>query len=177
MTALYRRLLGASFDRLPAQVRALHDLSGEATWVGRADVSRGNSSAVQLLASLLRLPPAGPDQPLSVTFTPRGATEVWRRRFGSSDFVSLQSADGAILIEQVGPVTLRMALAADERSLTLDLVGVRCLGVPLPGFLIPRIETCEDEDGGRYRFRVAATLPGFGLLVRYEGVLEPATPR
>ena len=50
MTTLYRRLLGAGFDELPEQVRALHDVHSSATWVGRADVRRGDNAVTRGLA-------------------------------------------------------------------------------------------------------------------------------
>ena len=45
---LYRRVLGARFDELPARVRELHDLDGVRVWNGRASVERGK---VQYVAS------------------------------------------------------------------------------------------------------------------------------
>jgi Domain of unknown function (DUF4166) len=172
MTPLYRRLLGGRFDDLPPQVAALHDVGETVSWTGRADVERGSSMAARAIATVLRLPPAGRALPLTVTFTPKGEAEVWTRTFGSSRFVSTQRAAGGELHETVGPVTLRMTLQQDAGYLGLSLIGARFLGIPVPGFLLPRIRTRESEDAGRYRFDVEAVVPAFGLLVRYQGWLE-----
>lgn len=174
MIALYRRLLGPAFDELPPQVRALHDVDRPTTWRGRADVRRGDAAAARILATLLGLPPAGHDVPLAVTFTPRGEQEAWSRAFGARQFVSIQWADGGELRERVGPVTLHMTLQQDAAGLGLTLVAAHLLGVPVPGRLLPRIRTRESERDRRYRFEVEATMPLFGLLVRYEGWLERA---
>ena len=97
MMPLYRRLLGNRFDALPQQVRTLHDVCTTATWVGRADVKRGSSLAARVIATLFGLPPAGLDQPLTVTFAPKGDAEVWSRVFGTRRFQSTQSTFGAEL--------------------------------------------------------------------------------
>lgn len=174
MIALYRRLLGERFEELPAQVQALHDVTAQVTWAGRADVERGKSITTRLLATVLGLPPAGRDLPLSVTFTPLGEAESWTRTFGSKPFTSTQSAARSQLHERVGPVVLRMTLQPDATGLSLALVGARLFGVPVPRPLLPLVRTRESECGGRYRFEVEAVMPVLGLLVRYDGWLERA---
>jgi len=169
---LYRRLLGARFDELPAQVRALHDVTGTTVWAGRADVERGRSLASRLVATLFGLPPAGRDQALQVTFTPDGGTELWTRRFGDAQFRSLQYERRRLLRERVGPSTFVFALATSPDGMALKLKGVRFLGVPLPHFLAPTVATFESEREGRYHFEVEASLPLLGRIVRYQGWLK-----
>jgi hypothetical protein len=171
---LYRRLLGASFDTLPARVRELHDLKGPSVWVGRADVERGTSLAARFAAALTSLPPTGHDQPLRISFEPRNGAEIWSRQFGRSVFCTVQSARGDRLCEHVWPGTFVFALVASPDGLALKLHGLRVLGVPMPRPLHPAIVTLESEREGRYRFDVEARLPLFGLLVRYAGWLERA---
>jgi Domain of unknown function (DUF4166) len=173
MTPLYRRLLGPLFDELPAQVQRLHDVEAPVTWSGRADVQRGSTMPARALARLFGLPPHGADQPITVMFVPQGYAEVWTRIFGADRFVSTQRASGDELRETVGPLTLRMTLQGNRSGLGLTLVGARFLGIiPVPGLLLPRIRTHENEIDGRYHFDVEARLPVFGLLVHYRGWLE-----
>ena len=172
--ALYRRLLGSHFDVLPPRVRELHDVTGMSRWSGRADVVRGRGPAARLVARLLRLPPDGRDQVLSVTFDPVEGREIWTRMFGASVFRSVQSAQdeqGGLLREQVGPVTFVFALEASGEGLGLLLKGVSLLGVPLPRGAQPTIRTFESAPEGRYRFEVEASLPLIGPIVRYAGWL------
>jgi hypothetical protein len=172
---LYRRLLGARFDALPARVGELHDLTAPQVWAGRADVERGTSWVARAAARLLSLPPTGPDQALSVAFEPVAGREVWTRTFGRSVFQSLQYERGGRLFERVGPVSLVFALDVSSTGLSLQLTSVRLLGMPLPRWLHPSVRTLESEHDGRYRFEVESRLPLLGLLVRYSGWLERAT--
>jgi hypothetical protein len=174
MIPLYRRLLGARFEALPARVRELHDLAGPATWVGRADVERGTSWVARAAATLFSFPAEGRDQPLSVTFAPDRGREAWTRRFGDKVFPSLQYERGGHLFERVGPSSLVFTLDASPKGLALVLTGVRFLGLPLPHLVHPAVRTLESERDGRYHFEVEAVLPVFGLLVRYSGWLEKA---
>jgi hypothetical protein len=172
---LYRRLLGARFDDLPPPVRELHDLTGPATWHGRADVERGTSLVARVMATLLSFPPTGRDQLLSVTFKPEDGHEIWRRQFGDRLFPSLQYERDGRLFERVGPTSLVFDLDASPAGLALVLIGVRFLGIPLPRLLHPKVRTFEREQGGRYCFEVESALPLLGLLVRYSGWLEKAS--
>jgi hypothetical protein len=169
---VYRRVLGADFDCLPAAVRQLHDLSAPSIWRGRANVKAGTSLVAHLLARLFRLPPAGDDQPLEVRFAPRDDHEVWERRFSRRTFVSRQYPAGALILECVGPVTLLLRPEGSGTGITLQMIGARLFGIPLPSFCVPHIATHEFEADGRYRFDVSASLPLIGLLVSYAGWLE-----
>ena len=172
-TPLYRRVLGASFDTLPSRVRELHDLEGISVWEGVADVERGASLVSRLAGWITRLPHAGSALPLQVTFEPVDEREVWTRRFGSALFCSTQYQQGRFLLERVGPTTFVFECLTTPATLKLRLVGFRVLGIPLPQFAHPSVQTCESELEGHYRFEVEARLPFSGLLVRYSGWLEP----
>lgn len=172
---LYRRLLGADFDRLPGLVRRLHDLDGPAIWSGMADVERGTSHAAHALAGLLGMPPARRNQKLTVTFTPDGDGEIWERRFGKSTFRTRQFLLDGLLMEQAGPACLAMSSKVDPGGLSLSLNRVTMLSIGAPAALIPSIVTLESEKDGRYCFEVEARLDiaGVGRLIRYAGWLEP----
>jgi uncharacterized protein DUF4166 len=170
---LYCRLLGPAFDTLPARVRELHDLDGVSVWEGRANVERGRSLVSRIAARLSSLPPKGDDQPLRVTFAAVGDREIWARQFGKALFRSVQYERGGLLRERVAIGTFVFRTIASADGLTLRLEGFRLLGVPMPRMLHPAVNTFESERDGRYRFEVEAHLPPFGLLVRYDGWLEP----
>ncbi len=183
---LYRRVLGAEFDRLPPMVQALHDVREKSTWSGRAGVERGSSIICRLIAAVTGLPPTGADQPLTVTFTPENGTEVWHRAFGKSAFRTVQSAVGqgedntGVIEEAAGPaglplVRLQLKTCVSADGLSLDLIGVRVIGLPLPRILVPSVVTREYERDGRYRFEVEAEINGLGRLVRYAGWLAPTS--
>jgi hypothetical protein len=174
--SLYRRLLGARFDALPVRVRELHDVTAMSRWDGRADVECGSGLAARIVVRLLGLPPEGRGQPLSVTFEPVEAREVWTRTFGASVFQSVQDGQDGLLHERAGPVTFLFALEASGEGLGLVLRDVRVAAVPLPRVAHPSVRTFESERDGRYRFEVEGSLPLVGLIVRYAGWLERAGP-
>jgi Domain of unknown function (DUF4166) len=175
MGSLYQRLLGSSFDRLAAPVQQLHSLPlrTRAVWQGQADVTRGDGLIAGLLGWVLRLPAAGPDQPLVLTLTPEHGCESWERRFGLRVFRSHQCRAGGQLIERIGPVTLAMTAYVADGALCLRMERAWAFGLMMPRLLTPVIVTRETSDRDRYRFDVAAHLPGVGLVVRYAGWLEP----
>jgi len=174
---LYRRLLGAAFDTLPARVRELHALDGVSVWEGRAKVERGRSLVARMAAWLSSLPPQGDDQPLRVTFAAVGDKEIWARQFGKALFRSVQYERNGLLRERVAISTFVFAATATANGLSLRLDGFRLLGIPLPPMLHPAVDTFESERDGRYRFEVEAHLPLFGLLIRYSGWLEQVVPK
>ena len=172
--ALYRRLLGARFEALPARVRELHEVTATSRWDGRADVERGGGLAARIVAWMLGLPPHGREQALNVTFEPVEGREVWTRTFGASVFRSVQDEHDGLLRERAGPVTFLFAPEASGEGLALILRGVRVFGVPLPRFAHPSVRTFESARDGRYAFEVEGSLPLAGMIVRYAGWLERA---
>ncbi len=172
---LYRRVLGTDFDRLPPEIRALHDLRRPARAEGRCEIRRGESRMAHWAGGLLRLPLAGRDVPVAVDFLPRDGREVWRRAFAGRGFESVQEACGAApgqLIERLGPLAFRLAVSASRERLTLELRGARIFGLPLPRPLWPGITAGERVEDGVFVFDVAIRLPLLGLLVHYRGWLR-----
>ena len=180
--ALLEELLGpAAFAALPAPLRAFHGAAGEPVWRGRAEITTGATLMARLLRRIISLPEAGSDVPLSVSVEriegSSGQAESWTRNFGGARFTSRLHADAGMLHERFGPITFRLGLSACDGGITLPVVSARCLGIPLPAFLLPRSQAREDVDEqGRFRFDVKLTLPGFGLLTHYRGWLVPAPP-
>ena len=66
-----------------------------------------------------------------------------------------------------------MALVAKQRTPSLVLRRWSAFGIPLPMWLCPRSNSCEDTEAGRFRFHVEISHPLTGLIVRYKGWLEP----
>ncbi len=169
----------AVFSALPEPLRAFHGPGGHPVWHGRARVENGTSPVARLLQWIIGLPKAGDDIPITVSvdrLKPDGdVAEVWTRNFGGSRFSSRLYLDGqSRLHERFGPVTFRLGAEMRQGRLNLPVVSARFLGIPLPGFLLPRSEATEEVDSdGRFGFDVKLTLPVFGLLVRYAGWLVP----
>ena len=174
---LYQRLLGEAYARLPAPIRAMHDLSASAAAQGRARVERGRHPLALIAAAFIGFPKANPDTPVRVDFTVANGQEIWRRTFGAQSFASRQFAgrgrsDG-LLCEQFGPCRFGIALVADGERLVLVPRRWSVFGIPLPLWLCPRTQAYESAEGGRFNFHVKISHPLTGLIVSYDGWLEP----
>ena len=173
---LYRRLLGEAWDRLPAAIRAMHDVTAGARAEGSANVARGAGLLSGIIAALFRFPLANDDVAVAVAFTAHEGRETWRRDFGGRAFASTQRAgSGAfrhLLVERFGPFDFAMALVVEHGRLNLVLRSWTCLGVPLPLRWAPRGKAYEMVDEGRFRFFVEIAHPLCGLIVRYQGHLS-----
>lgn len=172
---LYARILGAAWDELPTEIRAMHD--GTRSAEGRATVERGGTMLSRLAAWIIGFPGAVADVPVSVRFRSRGDQETWTRRFGGDSFSSRQflgrgRSDG-LLCERFGPLTFAMALVRKDARLSLALRRWSAFGIPLPMWLCPRSTSHETVVDGRFNFHVEIGHPLTGLIVRYRGWLMP----
>lgn len=174
--SLYAVLLGDAWQRLPEEIRAMHDRTKMAE--GRANVERGSNILGRLTASLVGFPRANTDIPVRVRFDVDRNGETWTRTFGKHSFSSRQFAGRGrshrLLCERFGPLSFAMALVAEEGRLSLVLRHWSLLGLPLPMWLCPRSTSHETVEGGSFRFHVEVSHPLTGLIVRYRGWLEPA---
>ncbi|MBI5939250.1 MAG: DUF4166 domain-containing protein [Caulobacterales bacterium] len=171
---LYRRLLGPRWEDLPEPLKGLHALDSRLSAQGRARVERGDPLLARLVAGVIGFPPAAEDVAVRVTFLRRGDAEVWKRRFGRRTIQSVQEVgrDG-LLVERFGPLAFGMAVSWDGTRLELHLRWQRLFGLPFPLCFAPRILAFEHLSAGCFAFHVEISHPWTGLIVRYQGWLEP----
>jgi hypothetical protein len=173
--SLYACVLGVTWNKLPAEIRHMHDVDVAATASGRAIVERGGGILARLAASVFGFPEAAEDVPVSVRFEASNGVEIWTRTFGSASFSSRQSAgrgrsDG-LLCEHFGALTFAMALVLEQGRLSLVMRRWSAFGVPLPLWLGPRSNSYETVEDGRFRFHVDISHRFTGLIIRYRGWL------
>lgn len=173
---LYRRLLGPAFDTLPPRVRELHGSASARQWAGHAEVRRGRGLIARLIGALIGFPPAGSQVPVVVSLAPEGSAERWTRNFAGRTFASLQFAGSGrndyLLVERFGPVSVALALVVEGDRLYLIPRRWSFLGLPMPRALLPKGTSFETEDQGQFRFDVEISLPLFGLIAAYRGMLS-----
>jgi NAD(P)-dependent dehydrogenase (short-subunit alcohol dehydrogenase family) len=171
---LYRRVMGAQFDRLPPAVKAVHDVLRDHGAAGAATVKRGSNWLARIVARIMRFPPAG-EHPLHVHFEERDGVERWTRDFGGYRFSSrLRAAgQGGQIIEAFGPLRFKFELKAESGGLQMNMTGWSLGSIPLPRFLAPRSDAREWEEEGRFYFDVPIALPLIGPVVHYRGWLKP----
>lgn len=168
---LYRRVLGADFERMPAPVRALHGIIGDGGAAGRAIATRGSSPFARLACALAGFPPAG-EHALHVDFEEEDGVERWTRDFAGRRFSSELSQSGDLLVERFGPLRFAFALEADETGLRMLMRHWSLFGLRLPLWLAPTSEAREWAEGDDFCFDVAIRLPWFGAVVHYRGWLR-----
>jgi len=175
---LYRRVLGDAYGKLPAEIRAMHNVQDRSAAQGRARVQRGSNLLARLAAVFIGFPQTNSDTPVRVEFNASNDKETWFRSFGSERFQSRQFAgrgrSDRLLCEQFGPLTFAMALVVDGQRLLLVLRRWSVFGIPLPMWLCPRSDSYESVEDGRFNFHVKISHPLAGLIVRYDGWLKPA---
>jgi len=94
---LFERLLGASFEGLPAPIRRVHDSQARKVLSGRCRITRGTGVLARLLARVASLPEAGDDLPVQVLFQRGERSEIWSRDFAGQPMRStLTERDGCL---------------------------------------------------------------------------------
>jgi len=176
---LFAAALGEQFERLPAALRDLHSVVDLRIWKGTAEVARGRGVLSKLAGAIVGFPPSGRDVPVTVTMHRTAGRETWTRDFGGVKFRSTLSAAGpdgsGRIFERFGLLKFTMALAFENGHLRFPVVAGSCLGIPLPGFLLPLSETSEFVIAdGRAGFDVSISMPVAGLIAHYRGTLSPA---
>ena len=172
---LFDLAMGQDFRALPEPIRAIHDRGRRFSASGRCDVDHGANPVARLIGALFRLPRAGRDLPLTVTFIARGKAETWERNFGGHIMRSHLRPDRVPgqIVERFGPVAFAIRLRWHGARLRYEMMGGRFLGIPLPRALLPRSEAFERVENGEFRFDVRLSLPLVGLLAHYRGWLKP----
>ena len=176
--SLYKRILGDAWDRLPAPLAGLHNItSKELKAEGIARIETGKHPFARLLAALYGFPRAGEQVPVRVVFRRMDDGELWERDFAGRKFSTFQYegrgyADKLVL-EKFGPVTFWMALVLKEGRLHSVTRHWTIFGVNLPLFLAPKASVYEYADGDDFCFHVEVKHWLMGLIVRYEGRLTP----
>ena len=130
--SLFKRLLAASYEGLPAPIRRVHDGREHKVLSGRCCIRRGSGFLAGLLGWLTSMPGGGDDLPLQVSFLCNGAGEVWNRDFGGHPMRSTLTERDGLLEEALGPTRFRFALCVDDGGVAWRVAGIRVMGVPLP---------------------------------------------
>jgi hypothetical protein len=181
---LYQQLLGAAWDELPAEIRAMHDLGAIGIANGEAIVDRGTGRLARSIARIFGFPAAGQRVPVQVAFRTmvdrdgQGGSETWQRNFAGRLFHSQQAGgrgrEAHLLVERFGPFSFGLAILVRGGRLVLVPRRMRFCGLPLPASWAPRGDCHEAAVNGRFNFHVEIGHPLTGLIVRYRGWLVPA---
>jgi len=174
---LYQNLLDQAWYKLPYSLQRMHAYRTITKVQGFAKVERGTSIASRLIGILFRFPRAGQEIPVQVVFHPKVNGELWTRTFAGKSFSSWQTEghgrSDKLLNERFGPFTFGLALVVNAGKLHLIFRNWSFLGIRLPTFLAPHGDSYEYDDNDRFCFNVEIKHVLTGLIIRYNGWLEP----
>lgn len=159
---MYRELLGGEFERLDegVQISVLAPLRAN----GIAHVEWGN----HLLARILRMPKPGAGIPVKLNVSEANQRQTWHRMFGQDDFLTKQTIQNGLLVEQFGPASTILRVEPDNGSLIFESVGATFLGLNTPSSLTPKIRATVIALGPTtWRTKVSITWRGI-LICQYE---------
>jgi len=152
-------LLKADFERLPQVLREFHSAPQGGRAKGRVTVRHESR-----WARLMGLPPAGDGIPVLLEVLATERKEVWVRHFGSAVRRSVQTAEGDLMVEAMGPVRIFFRLFADHEGLRFVSERACLWRIPLP----LRVVAAARGQESSWEFEV--TVGGVGS---YRGSMEP----
>jgi hypothetical protein len=167
--ALFRKVLGDGFERLPPEVARIHGAPAVFTGRGRAK----GSAWLAPLRLAMGLPQPGAYPELKVTVAARGGGEAWTRAFGRTRFTSRLRPGRELgqFEERFGLIRFTFSTEPTANGFLWRFEGWRLGPLPLPRALAPVIRARAYERAGAYRFSVAVAHPWAGLMFAYAGRL------
>lgn len=172
-TPLYRRVLGSRFDALPAVLQRFHDSPSGGRARGTLAVERGCGRLRNVVASLWRLPRSGSEVPVYLEVLVDGEKERWLRHFPDHCLRSTQWTRDGLVIESFGAGSFSSELVIDGSCLRYEFRRAWLAGIPIPGWLAPRVDGRVHAGVTNWRVVVRFHVPLLGEIVHYEGWVEP----
>lgn len=172
--SLYQRILGEEFALLPDPLRRFHGSPEGGALEGTFRVERGRGRLRAWLANLGGLPPESERIPLRLDVRVAGEEEHWTRSFGERRLRTRQFARDGRLVELHPPWKLKIRLGATREGMLLDHERCYLWGIPLPGFLAPKVESFTEARGEAWYVAVTIGMPLVGMVCRYSGEVRPA---
>ena len=123
---------------------------------------------------LMKLPAAGPRQPVHLDVAEEGSELVWTRRIGGSVLRTRQYATGASgsrLVERSGLGRVSFDLTAEDGALLYRQSSIHVAGLPVPSSLSPRVGAVVSATAEGWRVGVTVTWRG-RLVCRYAGTIR-----
>lgn len=171
---------GQEFNNLHPMLQQLHRQGGLLAGTVKVVIPRGAAGIIgKRLASKLGVPTNPGDHELVVTISHHTDGLHWDRCFNSqttmnSTFTPIGELPNGYWLENTG--LLKMFLTVDTinggwhwRCLKMKVRGLR-----LPLWLFPHSTAFKTIEGDKYRFYVGFSLPFFGTILSYGGLLTPS---
>lgn len=165
----YEAILGVAFASLHAHVRRAHLAPLRAE--GTIDVEHGPRWLARPIIWLMKLPSAGPRQPVRLEVVEDGSEIVWTRRIGGSVLLTRQRADGPRLVERSGLGRISFDLVVEDGALVYRQSSIHVAGLPVPPSVSPRVDAVVFATGEGWRVVVSVNWRGL-FVCRYAGSIR-----
>lgn len=170
---------GNKFNDLHPMLQQLHINGGQLTGFVEVDIPKGVSGRLGVrLAGKVGVPTAGRMHKLVVTISHHADGLHWDRCFDDqsvmeSIFKPIGTLADGYWIESSGPLRLYLTVEIKDGGWYWKCLKMTVRGLNLPLWLLPRTNAFKSIESGRYRFYVGFTLPFFGTILSYSGLLTP----
>ena len=161
--------MGKHFNNLAPLLQKFHIGKNELT--GFADVERGNALA-KLMCGILGFPKQGLKTPLTVICDRTANSMSWRRNFDGLIMASHFKSGDNCIVEYLGPLAMSFRAVEKQGELHYQYYKTKFLGIPMPGFLSPKVIAWEKEQDGEYYFSVEVRMFLVGKVIAYKGQLK-----
>lgn len=135
------------------------------------DVEHGQGWLAGPMIWLMKLPAAGPHQPVRLCVAGDGSELVWTRSIGGSSLRTRQRASGSRLVERSGLGCVSFNLAVEDGALRYRQSSMHVAGLLVPSSLSPRVGAVVSATPEGWR--VVVTVEWRGRVVcRYAGAIR-----
>jgi hypothetical protein len=165
----YAAILGPAFESLHAHVRRAHVAPLGAD--GMFDVEHGRGWLSRPMIWLMKLPAAGPGQPVRLDVSQDGPDLVWTRRIGEATLRTRQRASGSRLVERSGLGRVAFDLAVENGALWYRQSSIHLAGLRLPSSLSPCVVAVASATADGWSVVVTVTWRG-SIVCRYGGTMR-----
>lgn len=173
---IFETVAGSAYDELPPSLQLFHSQTGPHHWRGQASAIAASNPLGKLIARIVGLTLKTGDWPLDVHVHQDAGGEVWERKFGERRFKSRFSAgkdkNERLLVEQFGPAKIALACIIENGRLHLIPRRINVFGIPIPRFMLPKEDSYEYEQNGKFHFNINVKVPLAGRIAHYRGWLE-----
>ena len=138
---------------------------------GTIDVEHGRGWLARAIIRLMKLPAAGPRQPVRLEVTQDTAGLVWTRRIGDTLLQTRQRASGTWIVERLGLGRIAFALTAEDGALLYRQASISVAGLPVPRWLGPTVSAAVSPHANGWHVEVTVTWRGRPVC-RYAGAIR-----
>lgn len=172
--SMFEQTMGDGFDRLHGALQRFHRLAGRHRLEGWIEADAPASAPARLLALCLGTPRRAQSGPFQFELDARPQEETWTRYFPSRTMTSRLRLAAGQVVEYLGAARLVFDIHEVGGRLEMRLQRLHFLGIPCPGWLMPRLMAIETGDGDSshfLHFQIHAALPLVGVVAGYRGHL------